>query len=147
MAESKKTKTQKSEKYYEATGRRKRAVARVRIITCNSSQSIEEGQFLVNSKPYKEYFPTVFLQQTVESPFQKLKLMAKFSGTAKVRGGGINGQAEAIRHGISRAMIVFDPNFRKKLKKSGYLTRDSREKERRKFGLRKARRAPQWSKR
>lgn len=147
MSESKKIKIQKQEKYYEATGRRKRAVARVRIITCNSSQSIGEGQFLVNDKSYKEYFPIVFLQQTVESPFQKLKLMDKFSGTAKVKGGGINGQAEAIRHGISRAMIVFDANFRKKLKKSGYLTRDPREKERRKFGLRKARRAPQWSKR
>jgi len=133
--------------YFEAVGRRKRAIARVRLFTVNPSESIEVGNFIINEKNYKEYFPTQILQQTVESPFTKLKTGGKFNGTVKVMGGGISGQAEAVRHGISRALILFDINFRKKLKKAGYLKRDPREKERRKFGLKKARKAPQWSKR
>jgi len=87
------------------------------------------------------------LQQIIELPFTKLKSENRFNGTVKVSGGGIAGQAEAVRHGVSRALILFDVNFRKKLKKAGYLKRDPREKERRKFGLKKARKAPQWSKR
>jgi small subunit ribosomal protein S9 len=133
--------------YFEAVGRRKRAVARVRLYTVDSAESMETGNFLINDKNYKVYFPTAILQQTIESPFAKLKSTNKFSGTVKVKGGGISGQAEAVRHGISRALILFDINFRKKLKKLGYLKRDPREKERRKFGLKKARKAPQWSKR
>jgi small subunit ribosomal protein S9 len=142
-----KTKSSKKVQYYEAVGRRKRAVARVRIYTANPSESISAGNFTINEKPYKEYFSTVLLHEVVESPFSRLKLMDKFNGTAKVRGGGVSGQAEAVRHGISRALILFDINFRKRLKKFGFLKRDPREKERRKFGLKKARRAPQWSKR
>lgn len=141
--------TPKSKKaqYFEAVGRRKRAVARVRLYTVDSTESMETGNFSINDKNYKVYFPTAILQQTVESPFTKLKSTNKFSGTVKVKGGGISGQAEAVRHGISRALILFDINFRKKLKKLGFLKRDPREKERRKFGLKKARKAPQWSKR
>ncbi len=137
----------KKVEYFEAIGRRKRAIARVRIFAVNPSESIESGNLVINGKNYKEYFPTTILQQIIESPFIKLKSENRFNGTIKVSGGGVAGQAEAVRHGISRALILFDINFRKKLKKAGYLKRDPREKERRKFGLKKARKAPQWSKR
>jgi len=140
-------KTSEKIKYFEAVGRRKRAVARVRLWTSGPSESFEMGNLSINGKNYKEYFPTSILQQTIESPFLKLKSTNKFAGSVKAAGGGISGQAEAVRHGISRALILFDINFRKKLKKAGFLKRDPREKERRKFGLKKARRAPQWSKR
>lgn len=140
------TKPQKSQ-YLEAVGRRKRAIARVRLFEASPSESIEKGNFLVNSKNYKEYFPTAILQQVVKSPFEKMNLQGRFNGTVQVRGGGISGQAEAVRHGASRALVMADITFRKKLKKLGYLKRDPREKERRKFGLKKARKAPQWSKR
>jgi small subunit ribosomal protein S9 len=136
-----------SKNYFEGIGRRKRAIARVRLFTCGPDQSIETGNFSVNNKNYKEYFPTITLQKMAEDPFVKLKSINRFTGTVKVTGGGINSQAEAIRHGASRALILFDVNFRKKLKKSGFLKRDPREVERKKFGLKKARRAPQWSKR
>jgi len=136
-----------SKSYFEGVGRRKRAVARVRLFTCGPDQSIETGNFSVNGKNYKEYFPTITLQKIVEDPFIKLKSTNRFMGTVKAKGGGINAQAEAVRHGTSRALILFDINFRKKLKKSGFLKRDPREVERKKFGLKKARRAPQWSKR
>ena len=137
----------KAIKYFETIGRRKRATARVRIWTAKPTESIEAGNLIINNRNYKEYFPTIILQQTVEAPLSKLKSMNKFAGSVKVSGGGISGQAEAIRHGISRAIVLFDINFRKKLKKAGFLRRDPREKERRKFGLKKARKAPQWSKR
>ncbi|PJE57726.1 MAG: 30S ribosomal protein S9 [Candidatus Portnoybacteria bacterium CG10_big_fil_rev_8_21_14_0_10_38_18] len=133
--------------YFEAVGRRKTAIARVRLFTSNPVNSIGEGNLLINDKPYKNYFPNLLLQKTVESPLSRLKSMNRFRGTVKVKGGGVSAQAEAIRHGLSRALILFDTNFRKKLKKAGYLTRDSREVERKKFGLKKARRGPQWSKR
>jgi len=136
-----------SKNYFEGVGRRKRAIARVRLFTCGPDQSIETGNFSVNGKNYKEYFPTITLQKIVEDPFIKLKSTNRFMGTVKAKGGGINAQAEAVRHGTSRALILFDINFRKKLKKSGFLKRDPREVERKKFGLKKARRAPQWSKR
>jgi small subunit ribosomal protein S9 len=155
MPESTKSKKSKKEdtssdiskSYFEGIGRRKRAVARVRLFTCGPDQSIETGNLSVNGKNYKEYFPTITLQKTVEDPFIKLKSINRFMGTVKANGGGINAQAEAVRHGASRALILFDINFRKKLKKSGFLKRDPREVERKKFGLKKARRAPQWSKR
>jgi small subunit ribosomal protein S9 len=134
-------------RYYEAVGRRKKAIARVRLFSSSPSQSIDQGNLLINNKPYKEYFPSLALQQSVENPFLRLKLMKRFKGTVKVKGGGPTGQAEAIRHGIARALILFDESFRTKLKKAGYLKRDPRKKERKKFGLKKARRGPQWSKR
>lgn len=134
-------------RYYEAVGRRKKAVARVRLFTSGASQSITEGNLIINNKPYKEYFPILALQKKIEAPFLRLKSTKRFKGTVKVKGGGPTGQADAVRHGIARALVLFDDNFRKKLKKAGYLKRDPRKKERKKFGLKKARRAPQWRKR
>lgn len=149
-----KTKTEKKtvkktddKRYYETVGRRKRAIARVRLFTSDPSKSVKEGNLLINNKPYKEYFPTLPLQKAIENPFIRLKSLSRFRATVKVRGGGPKGQAEAVQHGLSRALVLFDENFRKKLKKSGYLTRDPRKKERKKFGLKGARRAPQWRKR
>ncbi|MBI2063415.1 MAG: 30S ribosomal protein S9 [Candidatus Yanofskybacteria bacterium] len=139
-----------AEKYYESIGRRKRAVARVRVYTKKSTDaqvSEDKALIIVNDKPYNEYFRTSELQNTVEAPLKKLKSLNRFKATAKVFGGGTSGQAGAIKLGLSRALVLFDQNFSKKLRKSGYLTRDSREKERRKYGLKKARKAPQWAKR
>jgi len=140
-------KTAEDKKYYEAVGRRKKAIARVRLFTSGASQSIAEENLLINKKSYKEYFPILALQKRIESPFLRLKSMKRFRGTVKVKGGGPTGQAEAVQHGIARALVLFDDSFRKKLKKAGYLKRDPRKKERKKFGLKKARRAPQWRKR
>ncbi len=138
------------EKYFEAVGRRKSAIARVRLYTKKSSdQEPPEGKalILIDGKPYFEYFNEPEMQNTVDSPLKKLKSIARFKATVLVSGGGMNGQAGAIRHGLSRALVLFDENFSKKFRKAGYLTRDSREKERRKYGLKKARKAPRWAKR
>lgn len=139
----------KDERYLEAVGRRKESIARVRLLTKKASDRFPEnrGLILVNQKPYYEYFRDLFLQNVVEEPLKKLKSLDRFKGSVLVRGGGLSGQAEAIRLGISRALVLFDANYRKKLKKFGYLTQDSRIKERRKYGLKKARKAPQWAKR
>ncbi len=128
-------------KYFEANGRRKTATARVRLFTQGNKEII------VNDLALTKYFPTAVLQKTVEEPIELLKMDEKFGITIKVKGGGINGQAEACRHGIARALEKMNPVFRKKLKKLGFLTRDSRMRERKKPGLKRARRAPQWSKR
>jgi len=141
------SKPEKKTKYYEAVGRRKTAVARVRLYTSNPSESVLEGNLTINNKPYKEFFPGLELQNIIEASLKRLKALNRFRATIKVKGGGLKGQAEAIRHGLARTLVLFDSNFRKKLKKEGYLTRDPRRKERKKFGLKKARRAPQWSKR
>lgn len=137
------------EKYYETVGRRKESIARVRLYTKKSSDAASgDGAIVtVNQKNYTEYFTDVQLQHVVESPLRKLKSLNRFKVTALVNGGGSSGQAGAIKHGISRALELFDANFRKKLKKSGFLKRDPRAKERRKYGLKKARKAGQWSKR
>lgn len=137
------------EKYYQAIGRRKESIASVRLYTKKSADVAgeEKAIVVVNQKNYTDYFTDVNLQHVVESPLKKLKSLNRFKATVVVRGGGIAGQAGAIKHGISRALELFDPNFRKKLKKSGFLTRDSRAKERRKYGLKKARKSPQWNKR
>lgn len=127
--------------YFEAIGRRKTAVARVRIWTRG------EKIFLVNDKPYQEYFPTLELQEIALASLGKMKCLDKFKVSVKVKGGGIHSQAEAIRHGLARALVKFNPDFRKRLKKAGFLTRDPRMRERKKFGLKRARRAPQWQKR
>jgi len=137
----KKIEKPKPAKYFEAVGRRKTAVARVRLFTQG------EKLILVNEKPCREYFPTLELQQIINSSLEKMKVFDKFRISVKVKGGGICAQAEAVRHGISRALVKFSPDFRKRLRKAGYLTRDSRMRERKKFGLKRARRAPQWSKR
>ncbi len=128
-------------KYLEAIGRRKTAVARVRLFTQG------EKSILVNKKPYQDYFPTLELQQVVTASLEIMKSHDKFRISAKVMGGGIHAQAEAVRHGISRALVEFNPDFRKRLRKAGFLTRDPRMRERKKFGLKRARRAPQWAKR
>ena len=137
------------EKYFEAVGRRKESVARVRLYTKKSTDTVEEEKALVtvNGKDYTEYFSDVNLRNIVESPLRKLKSLNRFKATVVVHGGGMSGQAGAIKHGISRALVEFDLNFRKKLKKSGFLTRDSRIKERRKYGHKKARKMGQFSKR
>ncbi|KPJ54939.1 30S ribosomal protein S9 [Parcubacteria bacterium DG_72] len=131
----------KKEKYFQSVGRRKTAVARVRLFD-KGDKSIN-----INEKDYKEYFPTLELQQIIESPLNKMRIEEKFKILARVQGGGIHAQAEAVRHGIARALVKFNEDFKKRLRKAGYLTRDSRMRERKKFGLKRARRAPQWSKR
>ena len=131
---------QKEERgYYEAVGRRKTARARVRI---------REGtrRVTVNTRLLREYFSVSELQHIVTQPLEKLGI-AGMKIEVQTTGGGIRGQAEAIRHGLARALIKKDPSFRPLLKAHGFLTRDARAKERRKFGLKKARRAPQWAKR
>lgn len=140
---------EEKEKYFQAVGRRKESVARVRLFTKKSSDQIESESALisVNDKDYRQYFNDVYLQNVVESPLRKLKSLNRFKATVMVNGGGLSGQAAAVKHGLARALVLFDLNFRKKLKKSGLLTRDSRIKERRKYGLKKARKSPQWSKR
>ena len=131
----------KTIKYFEGVGRRKTAIARVRI----SSQ--KEKSFIINTKPLEDYFPLKNLQKIVLSPLNLADCLDKFQVSAKVKGGGMTSQAEAIRHGLSRALVLFDAELRKQLKKAGFLKRDPRMKERKKFGLKRARRAPQWQKR
>lgn len=123
----------KDAKYYYGTGRRKTASARVRIFAGS-------GKIVVNDKETK-------LEDFVVEPLKLVGKLSSFDISAKVIGGGKTGQAEAIRHGLSRALIELNPEFRPTLKKAGFLTRDQREVERKKPGLKKARRAPQWSKR
>lgn len=137
------------EHYFEAVGRRKEAIARVRLMTRKSGDPApgENALMTINGKNYHDYFQDAGLRARVESPLKRLKSLARFKVTAMVLGGGSAGQADAIRHGISRTLELFDANFRKKLKKAGFLTRDSRIKERRKPGLKKARKGPRWSKR
>lgn len=128
------------ERYFEAVGRRKTAIARVRLFT-------RSGAFTVNDKAYGDYFPTLDLQKITEDALKKMKLWERFRISARVSGGGIHAQAEAVRHGLARCLIIFNPDFRKRMKRAGFLKRDPRMKERKKFGLKKARRAPQWAKR
>ena len=131
----------KAEKYHEAVGRRKTSTARVRLWTRG------DKTFLVNEKPLETYFPTFELQQTALAALNTMKCLDKFGVVIRVAGGGVNSQAEAVRHGISKALVLFNPDFRKRLKKAGYLIRDPRMRERKKFGLKRERRAPQWAKR
>ncbi|MCK5084768.1 MAG: 30S ribosomal protein S9 [Candidatus Pacebacteria bacterium] len=133
----------KDDKYFFATGRRKSAVANVRLY-----QSVKEKGILVNKKDYEVYFASnSVLVEKVYSPIKLLGLEDKFKVSVRVSGGGPNGQAEAIRLGIARALLVFEEEYKKELRASGYLTRDPRKVERKKPGLKKARRAPQWKKR
>ena len=130
----------KLERYFEAVGRRKTVTARVRLYT-------KAGDFTINGKLYSTYFASLEPQRIAEDALKKMKLFGRFKVSVKVSGGGLHGQAEALRHGLSRCLTKFNPDFRKRLKRAGYLTRDPRMKERKKFGLKKARRAPQWAKR
>ena len=133
--------THATTKYFEAVGRRKTAIARVRITPATKES------FSINDKDLASYFVTADMQSIATDAFTKSKIAQKFKVSAKLVGGGIHGQAEALRHGISRALLDYDAELRKKLKKLTFLKRDPRAKERRKFGLKKARKSPQWSKR
>lgn len=125
--------------YTEAVGRRKEATARVRLSSAKSTS------IMVNGKAADEYFPLDIMMKTVHAPLQALGVA--YAITAKVSGGGLKAQATAVRHAISRALVELSPESRKDLKVRGFLKRDPRAKERKKFGLKGARRAPQWSKR
>ncbi|AZT89854.1 30S ribosomal protein S9 [Caldicellulosiruptor changbaiensis] len=126
-------------KYY-ATGRRKTSVAKVWL-------SPGSGKIIVNDKSMEEYFPLETLRIIVKQPLTLTETLNKYDVIAKVMGGGLSGQAGAVRHGIARALVLADPTLRPVLKKAGFLTRDPRMVERKKYGLKKARRAPQFSKR
>lgn len=132
---------EKSDAYYEAIGKRKTAKARVRLFTQG------EKTIVVNEKPFEKYFSTKELQDIAFSPFEKMKAAGHFRVTVNASGGGIHAQAEAVRHGISRALVKYNEEFRKRLRRAGFITRDPRARERKKFGLKRARRGPQWSKR
>jgi small subunit ribosomal protein S9 len=127
-------------KFIWATGRRKSSTARVRLKPGN-------GDIVVNGKKYEEYFARPVLRLIVNQPLEQIGMLAKFDIYANCTGGGHAGQAGALRHGISRALIEYDATLRASLKTGGFLTRDSRSKERKKYGLRGARRAYQFSKR
>ncbi len=122
------------------TGRRKEAIARVRILPGT-------GQWLINGRSLDVYFPNKVHQQLVNEPFVTLGAEGKFDVVARISGGGVTGQAGALRLGVTRALTLVDPESRPALKKAGFLTRDARVKERKKYGLKKARKAPQYSKR
>jgi small subunit ribosomal protein S9 len=123
-----------------STGRRKGAVARVRLTP-------GDGGFTVNGRPVDDYFPTRVHRMVARGPLTAIERERDYDVAVTIRGGGISGQAGAVRLGIARALVEIDPELRSQLKAEGFLRRDAREKERRKYGLKKARKAPQYSKR
>ena len=125
---------------YQAVGRRKKSIARVRLVP-------GEGKILINNRDIENYFGLETLKMTVRQPLVLTDTGARFDVLVNVRGGGYTGQAGAIRHGIARALLLVDESYRAALKAAGFLTRDPRMKERKKYGLKAARRAPQFSKR
>ncbi len=139
-------KTLKKGEYIEGLGRRKRATARVRIFSVPAADAVASKDFEINGMQGKEFFQA-WQHETVIAPLERSQLIDKIAMTVQVKGGGITGQAEAVRMGLSRALVELEPSLKGKLKRAGFLTRDPREKERKKYGLRKARRAPQFSKR
>jgi small subunit ribosomal protein S9 len=124
----------------QATGRRKESVARVRLYDGS-------GQFVLNGRALENYFPTMAQRIRVMEPLQVAQVIGRFDVQATLEGGGTTGQADALRLGIARALVDHDPELRPVLKRGGFLTRDARRVERKKYGLRKARRAPQYTKR
>ncbi len=122
------------------TGRRKEAIARVRLVPGS-------GSYQLNGRPLEDFFPTRAHRMIVSAPLRAVGREKDYDVVARIEGGGVSGQAGALRLGIARALIELDPELRPLLKKEGYLSRDEREKERRKYGLKKARKAPQYSKR
>lgn len=134
------TKINKTNEITRAVGRRKSAAARVRLTKGT-------GVITVNGKPYTQYFPYFEWQEMIAAPLKAVGKDKDLDISAKVAGGGQKGQAVAVQHGIARVLVVWNEDWRKTLKTAGLLTRDPRVKERKKFGLKKARRAPQWSKR
>ena len=139
--ESAKKDTFSNRKYLYAVGRRKEAVAQVRVYEKG------KGVVVVNRKPLEKFFPYFEYQQIVNAPFEEIGRAGKFDVSAKVLGGGSRGQAESVRLGIARALVELDADLRKPLKAKGFLKRDPRVKERKKPGLKRARRGPQWRKR
>lgn len=135
------SKSPKNGSYISAVGRRKTAIARVRLVKAG------KGTITINKWPTKKYFATFELDNIVKAPLSVVGLETGADISVIVQGGGLHAQAEAVRLGIARALIELNPTYRKTLKKLGYLTRDPRAKERKKPGLKRARRAPQWSKR
>jgi small subunit ribosomal protein S9 len=127
--------------YYYGTGRRKTAVARVRIYPNG------DGRMMVNGRTAEQYFGREVLTTLARSPLRLLELGSRFNVKVKVVGGGVSGQAGAVRHGVARALVRADEGFRPTLRKAGFLTRDPRRKERKKYGLKRARKAPQYTKR
>jgi len=125
---------------YYGTGRRKNSVARVRLVP-------GEGKIVINKRDINDYFGLETLKLIVKQPLALTDTLGKYDVLVNTSGGGISGQAGAIRHGIARALLKVDPEYRQTLKKAGFLTRDPRMKERKKYGLKAARRAPQFSKR
>ena len=138
----KETSAKEKGNYTEAVGRRKEATARVRLFEASRT-----GFVINEDRDLESYFPSRDLREKAVAPMNILKLPVKFKVTAKIQGGGTSSQAEALRLGLSRGLIKYNPAFRPELKKLGFLTRNPRVKERRKFGLKKARKAAQWSKR
>lgn len=133
-----------AEKYFAAVGRRKASVAQARLI---ASEKAGENDVVVNDMKMKLYFPTLVMQSTFLAPLKGVGLQNKFKVSIKVSGGGKKGQVEAARLAISRSLVKFDEGFKKTLRGLGFLTRDARVVERKKPGLKKARRSPQWAKR
>ena len=128
--------------YYYGTGKRKSAIARVRLYPGGT------GTIVINGKPIEEVLPWLDWRKRAEQPFEAIPSVAnRFNVVAKITGGGISAWADALRHGIARALLVSDPELRPELRKHGFLTRDSRIKESKKYGLKRARRAPQYTKR
>ena len=125
---------------YQAVGRRKKAIARVRLVP-------GEGKVVINGRDIDNYFGLETLKMTVRQPMVLTSLEGRYDVLVNVYGGGLSGQAGAIRHGVARALVKADPELRPAIKKAGFLTRDPRMKERKKYGLKAARRAPQFSKR
>ncbi len=126
--------------FFYGTGRRKSSVARVRLYNGT-------GSITINNRDIDDYFGLETLKLVVRQPLDLTETLAKFDVVIRVQGGGVSGQAGAIRHGVARALLQYDENLRPALKKAGFLTRDPRMKERKKYGLKAARRAPQFSKR
>lgn len=133
--------TESNAKYIQGLGRRKEASAQVRLTPEGT------GKVVVNDREMKEYFPLFTLQQAVNAPFVATGTEGRFDVSVKVSGGGVHGQADAVRLGIARALIEINPEFRPALKALGYLSRDARVRERKKYGHTGARRSPQWAKR
>jgi small subunit ribosomal protein S9 len=127
--------------YFQAVGRRKTAIARVRLTPAS------EAKFSVNDKTLADYFQTEELQNIITDAFKSSGISQPFTMTVKVSGSGIHSQAEAVRHGVARALVSYDINLKTSVKKAGYLKRDARQVERKKPGLKKARKSPTWSKR
>jgi small subunit ribosomal protein S9 len=125
---------------YRATGKRKTAVARVTL-------KPGTGEYIINGKPLEAFFPRATLQRTIRQPLETVGYETRMDVVAAMHGGGVSAQAGALRHGVSRALLEADPNLRSELKRRGFLTRDARVKERKKAGLKKARKRPQFSKR